>query len=155
MDGTIATLMQQQLQAVTQLIQSQLQILGSGGLSSGTVPQAAMKAQTSQPKAVAAAPLLKSSATTAAEPAPAGDHPLLPKQVSLAGHQTLTPEQERFIADLTVRYCTKTAQVEGVYAAASQDAGGSARGQRISAGMERDGLQPCFLAKQGIEAVGY
>ncbi|MES2221037.1 MAG: aminotransferase class III-fold pyridoxal phosphate-dependent enzyme, partial [Acidobacteriota bacterium] len=107
MDGSIAALMQQQLQAVTQLIQSQLQILGTGAVSSETATQAVTKAPTSQPKAVAE-PVLKSSAATAATPA--GDHPLMQKPVSVAGHQTLTPEQERFVAELTARYCAMTAK---------------------------------------------
>ncbi len=104
LDGKIATLMQQQLQAVTQLIQSQLQILGSA--PAGAVTQPATQSHPVQQKTVVVA----QPVTAAHDSKPAGDHPLLQKQVSAAGHHTLTPEQERFITDLTSRYCRKTAQ---------------------------------------------
>ena len=88
-DGNIATLMQQQLQAVTQLIQSQLQILGSA--PAGGVPVSAgrnAKQTAALPKTEAAAAaycrLLRRSSLSQS---PSDDHPLLQKQVSAAGHQ--------------------------------------------------------------------
>ena len=105
-DGNIATLMQQQLQAVTQLIQSQLQILGTAPAGAG---QAATLSHPVQQKAVAAEPTA-AAARIASDSKQTDDHPLMQKQVSAAVHQTLTLEQERFIADLTARYCRKTAK---------------------------------------------
>lgn len=87
-DGSIATLMQQQLQAMTQLIQSQLQILGT---SAGT---ASVNARTST------APLATS---------PSEEHALHKKPIQ-TGHTAMTTEQERFLAQLIERYCGKTAK---------------------------------------------
>ncbi|HTU50732.1 MAG TPA: amino acid adenylation domain-containing protein [Acidobacteriaceae bacterium] len=109
-DGKIATLMQQQLQAVTQLIQSQLQILRSTPANAGSLSQASAQSYPVQQNAVAVAQQVKAAATNATDSKLAGDHPLLQNQVSSAGHHALTPAQERFIADLTVRYCKKTAK---------------------------------------------
>ena len=108
-DGQIATLMQQQLQAVTQLIQSQLQIL-SGTSATGTpgLPAAA-PVQPIPQKSVATQPATTVIAATSAASAPAAEHPLH-KQPIVSGHQTLNAEQERFLAELIARYCKKTAQ---------------------------------------------
>jgi amino acid adenylation domain-containing protein len=107
-DGNIATLMQQQLLAVTQLIQSQLQILGSS-------PSAALAGEQITPKAKpapqeAATPSQRTAATSAVDSKAVADHPLLQKPASTGGHHAMTPEQERFVADLISRYCQKTAQ---------------------------------------------
>ena len=109
-DGKIATLMQQQLQAVTQLIQSQLQILGNASANTEPVAQAATQAHAIQPKMAAAAQALPVAATITGDLKTISDHPLMQKQVATAGHHVLTAEQERFITDLTSRYCKKTAQ---------------------------------------------
>ena len=108
-DGNIATLMQQQLQAVTQLIQSQLQILGNASASAGPMAQIPTPSHPVQEKTVAVLRTAEAASQIATDSKPAGDHPLLQKPVS-AAHHALTPEQERFIADLTARYCKKTAQ---------------------------------------------
>lgn len=108
-DGNIATLMQQQLQAITQLIQSQLQILGTAPAGAASAAQSGTRSHLVQQKSVAVEPMV-AEATVAADSKKADDHPLLQTQVSATLHQTLTPEQERFIADLTARYCKKTAK---------------------------------------------
>lgn len=102
-DGQIATLMQQQLQAITQLIQSQLQILG--GTSAVAAPAAAPVQFSSQKPAAIQPPTV----APAAAPAPATDHPLHKPSIA-GGHQAMTAEQERFLAELIARYCKKTAQ---------------------------------------------
>ena len=108
-DGNIATLMQQQLQAVTQLIQSQLQILGNASASAGPMAQIPTPSHPVQQKTVAVSRTAEAASQIATDSKSAGDHPLLQKPVS-AAHHALTPEQERFVADLTARYCKKTAQ---------------------------------------------
>jgi amino acid adenylation domain-containing protein len=110
LDGKITTLMQQQLQAVTQLIQSQLQILGGTSSAAMAGAQAAAQAQSAPQKTDEIQRRIVAIATIAADPKPTGDHPLLQKQAGAAGHHAMTPEQERFVADLTARYCKKTAQ---------------------------------------------
>jgi amino acid adenylation domain-containing protein len=109
-DGNIATLMQQQLQAVTQLIQSQLQILGTAPAGALPTAQSATVSRPVQQKSVSVAPVAVVETQVAGNLKQADDHPLLQKQVSATVHQTLTPEQEKFIVDLTARYCKKTAQ---------------------------------------------
>lgn len=106
-DGQIATLMQQQLQAVTQLIQSQLQIL-SGTTAVGALAVAAVQPPSSQKPAAAQQPTV-AQATVPAASASAAEHPLH-KQPIASGHQAMTAEQERFLAELIARYCKKTAQ---------------------------------------------
>ncbi|MGB6305038.1 MAG: amino acid adenylation domain-containing protein [Acidobacteriaceae bacterium] len=108
-DGKIATLMQQQLQAVTQLIQSQLQILGNASANAGPMTQISTPSHPVQEKTVAVLRPAEAASQIATDSKPAGDHPLLQKPVAVA-HHALTPEQERFIAELTARYCEKTAQ---------------------------------------------
>lgn len=97
-DGQIAILMQQQLQAVTQLIQLQLQIL-TGGNSVSPVNTPAIQA-VPPVEAPASAPV--------AAKAPEG-HVLL-QQPNSVGKHALTAEQERYLAELSERYCNKTAQ---------------------------------------------
>lgn len=106
-DGQIATLMQQQLQTITQLIQSQLQILNGGSMMGAQVaprvPPTLEKPEATPQPAVA-------TASAQATAKPAAEHPLLQKQTSAIGHHAMTADQERFLADLTARYCRKTAQ---------------------------------------------
>jgi amino acid adenylation domain-containing protein len=97
-----AALMQQQLQAMTQLIQSQLQILGVAGASASTV--AAIPA----PVAPAAAkqPEVKTEAAATAST----DQNALHQRPVQHSHITLTAEQQQFLNRLMERYCNKTAQ---------------------------------------------
>ncbi|MGC1781701.1 MAG: amino acid adenylation domain-containing protein [Acidobacteriaceae bacterium] len=92
------TLIQQQLLAMAQLIQNQLQILGVAGAGTSV----------SQP---APAVRLSSNAdrtTESAATAPAEEHVLHKKPIQTT-HSVMTPEQEKFLAGLIARYCAKTA----------------------------------------------
>ena len=153
-DGKIATLMQQQLQAVTQLIQSQLQILGSAP-ASAELAQAGTQSRPVQQKTVAVAQPVVAALTSATDSKLAGDHPLMQKPVSVrcTSHIDAGTGEIRSRSDSALLQEDRT--IEGFHATASQDTRGSTRGQRISPGMERDGLQPCVLAEQGIKTVGY
>ena len=109
-DGQITTLMQQQLQAVTQLIQSQLQILGSTPTSGMLEVQATAQVQ-HQLKSTESSPQpAVAIADASGQSKPDADHPLMHNQTSAGGHHAMTVEQERFLADLIARYCKKTAQ---------------------------------------------
>lgn len=97
-----AALMQQQLQAMTQLIQSQLQVLGSAAVST---PAGASLPAIAAPAPVQAAP----APAIPSEQAPAEQNALHQKPISHS-HAALTPAQQQFLNDLIARYCAKTYQ---------------------------------------------
>jgi acyl transferase domain-containing protein len=111
-DGSIAALMQQQLQTMAQLIQSQLQILSATGTvvpfdaRSVLVPAAVsgIAVPATQSPAVTGAVAGKASPTTTSE-----TNALHTKPIQ-SSHSSMTEEQKHFLAQLIERYCKKTAQ---------------------------------------------
>lgn len=98
--GDASTLLvQQQLLAMAQLIQNQLQILGVAG--AGAASGAAVPAV--PPASNGNRPIESASTGISAE-----EHVLHKKPIQTT-HAVMTPEQEKFLAVLIARYCTKTA----------------------------------------------
>jgi amino acid adenylation domain-containing protein len=95
----ITGLVQQQLLAMAQLIQNQLQILGLAG---SEIPSNAPAG----PAVVVAPP---APIQPASRPAAAADEHILHKKPIQASHAVMGPDQERFLAALVNRYCRKTA----------------------------------------------
>ncbi|MDR5727769.1 MAG: amino acid adenylation domain-containing protein [Terriglobia bacterium] len=108
-DGQIAILMQQQLQAVTQLIQSQLQILSGGQTASVAASRAIAPTQHFVEKSSAATRAEEPVASAPPAPTPA-EGKMLRKQSASSGQHAMTAEQQRFLEQLIERYCKKTAQ---------------------------------------------
>jgi amino acid adenylation domain-containing protein len=97
--GDASTLLvQQQLLAMAQLIQNQLQILGVAGVGAAAAPVAA----------ILPSHAVKPPAESAPTGASAEEHVLHKKPIQTT-HAVMTPEQEKFAATLIARYCGKTA----------------------------------------------
>ena len=100
--SAVEQLLRDQLQAMNQLFAQQLAAL-HGGMPIPT-PPAANAATPSAPTKTAAAPATQGEADGTKELK--GYTPFKPLQKSISGD--LTPRQEKYIADLTARYTTKT-----------------------------------------------
>lgn len=104
-ENQTAILMQQQLQAMAQLIQNQLQMLGA----TGTVASAERSSITSAPK-IAAPAVLSAPSSPETVPQAQNEENALHKKPMQHSQTTLTAEQQHFLDQLIERYCRKTAQ---------------------------------------------
>ena len=107
-DGQVAHLMQQQLLAMMELIQKQLQILDGAHNPGSFAAQAVQPTQSSIKTVTTGTAIGGAVAGTVSGPRPSEEHPPNKQQI-LGGQHAMSTEQQRFLAQLIERYCKKTA----------------------------------------------